>query len=271
MGLVVRMKVTPENLDLGSLERIASISSSVLEALQTVNEHLGGKRALSLVYCFYVHAHSRSRSDAIIVATTPRNVLQRYQQQGGLATDYVAKGMDTDTEPFQFNICEFRNRLRAVGDSRYKFAQVLIDAGYKQSSVCPLVGGGVIGFGGLNQIYKSGNSKDVLPPRFQLELACQFHVAVRRSGLLAKEIGLDDRETETLKFSAEGRSAMDIAYKMNLSQRAIELRLQNIRKKLNALTTAEAIHKGNAYGVFCNVIGPIADESTLEDKYPLLH
>lgn len=56
------------------------------------------------------------------------------------------------------------------------------------------------------------------------------------------------RETEILKYVADGLTAKQIAQCIGLERRTIEIYIQNLRKKLGAKNTAHAI-----YLYFCNI------------------
>lgn len=49
--------------------------------------------------------------------------------------------------------------------------------------------------------------------------------------------------------SVGGKTAMDIADALTVTQRTVELRLQSLRKKLRARTTTEAVYKAICYGI----------------------
>lgn len=59
---------------------------------------------------------------------------------------------------------------------------------------------------------------------------------------------LTHREIEIMKHSASGLTAKEIAKKIGLERRTVEIYMQNLRKKLGAKNAAHAI-----YLYFCNI------------------
>ncbi len=82
-----------------------------------------------------------------------------------------------------------------------------------------------------------------------MDIARQFHHGVKTEGLIAKYFNITDKEKFALEAMAVGKTTADIAVELGLKQRAIELRLQNARKKLRARTTTEAVYKASAYAI----------------------
>jgi DNA-binding CsgD family transcriptional regulator len=81
--------------------------------------------------------------------------------------------------------------------------------------------------------------------------AVTFHDSVMQSDTLASALHrphLSSREVEILQWVAAGKSQMDVADILSISNRTVEVHLRSVRTKLNALTTAQAVGRGISLG-----------------------
>jgi DNA-binding CsgD family transcriptional regulator len=84
-------------------------------------------------------------------------------------------------------------------------------------------------------------------------LAAHMHEAVRRIAFenqagLAR-VDLTERERECLLFTADGRTAADIAGILRCSERTVVFHLENAREKLGVLTRAQAVARAISWGL----------------------
>jgi DNA-binding response OmpR family regulator len=66
---------------------------------------------------------------------------------------------------------------------------------------------------------------------------------VARSALWPKQIGLREREVETLTWAARGKTFWEIGEILGLSKRTVEFHLENARRKLGVATRTQALIK----------------------------
>ena len=66
---------------------------------------------------------------------------------------------------------------------------------------------------------------------------------VARSELWPRNVGLNDREIETLTWAARGKTSAEIAKILDLTKRTVDFHIDNARGKLGAATRTEAVLK----------------------------
>lgn len=66
---------------------------------------------------------------------------------------------------------------------------------------------------------------------------------VARSEIWPKNVGLNDREVESLTWAARGKTSAEIAQILGLSKRTVDFHIDNARAKLGTSTRIEAIIK----------------------------
>jgi DNA-binding NarL/FixJ family response regulator len=69
---------------------------------------------------------------------------------------------------------------------------------------------------------------------------------VARSAVWPKQVGLREREVETLTWAARGKTFAEIAAILGLSKRTVEFHLDNARRKLGVATRTQALIKAAA-------------------------
>jgi DNA-binding response OmpR family regulator len=66
---------------------------------------------------------------------------------------------------------------------------------------------------------------------------------VARSAVWPKQVGLREREVETLTWAARGKTFWEIGAILGLSKRTVEFHLENARRKLGVATRTQALIK----------------------------
>jgi DNA-binding response OmpR family regulator len=66
---------------------------------------------------------------------------------------------------------------------------------------------------------------------------------VARSAIWPKQVGLREREVETLTWAARGKTFWEIGEILGLSKRTVEFHLENARRKLGVATRTQALIK----------------------------
>ena len=70
------------------------------------------------------------------------------------------------------------------------------------------------------------------------------------TGLLGRKLPeLTKREAEVLTWAAQGKSSVDIATILNLSDRTVEFHIKNIMNKLHVVTRVQAVLKASLHGM----------------------
>jgi DNA-binding response OmpR family regulator len=69
---------------------------------------------------------------------------------------------------------------------------------------------------------------------------------VARSAIWPKQVGLRERELETLTWAARGKTFWEIGEILGLSKRTVEFHLENARRKLGVATRTQALVKAAA-------------------------
>ncbi len=225
-------------------------STSLRDALLRTGKAFGLGRIEFLFYGFTVHLHGIKRNDALICHSAAGDEIAiAFQAAGGTMTDVVAAKMPDLAAPFALDIVGLAEHMRATGDPRLAFVDTILDYGVRTAWICPITQGWVGGYGVLNQFYRDRFAEPSIPVEDLAAFAHQFHEEAKRHRLIAKELALRSSQMAILAQVAMGRSAEDLAALYGVSNRAIEKRLQNIRGKLKARNTLEAVYKSTIYGV----------------------
>ncbi len=70
------------------------------------------------------------------------------------------------------------------------------------------------------------------------------------TGLLGRKLPeLTKREAEVLTWAAQGKSSVDIAAILNMSDRTVEFHIKNIMNKLRVVTRVQAVLKASLHGM----------------------
>ncbi|WP_300039474.1 hypothetical protein [uncultured Roseobacter sp.] len=236
------------------LDRIAGIaqrSKTLRDAMLRVASEFGEGRIELLFYGFFVHLHGRDRNDTLICHTAPdkQEIVDAFLAAGGANTDIVASKLEHIVEPYAIDIVAEADRMRETRDFRLAYIEKMLSYDVKTAWICAINDPWVGGYGVLNQFYVDRFAEPAIAVSQLRAFAHKFHEEARRNGLLSKEIGLRASQIELLANVAMGRSADDLADRYCITTRAIEKRLENIRRRLRARNTLEAIYKATIYGV----------------------
>ena len=186
------------------------------------------------------------RGDLINPTTLPASFGPLYAEGGGAAFDPVVQMATSGVDHTVIDLME----LLSTGPDQFRrngFLNAMVEIGcIRLTSVC-LPRGEAVGRIVLSVMEGQGappRSVDALRATLRQMLAC-----FRIHGHIARYFDLKPQELNTLQAVAFGQSAQDIATRDEVSVRSIEFRLQRVRKKLRAMTTAEAVFKASAYGL----------------------
>lgn len=234
-------------------EKIRAIvrdSGSVEQALKRMRAEFGNGRLDHLFWGYSVHLHGVARNDALIADTFDSpDFVQAFVAAGGTSNDVVGNKIKTITQQFQIDIVQLAERQRDTGDARHVFTEAILEFGLKTAWICVLDEPWIGGVGVLNQFYSDRGAEPAIALEHMSEIAHIFHDEIRRHRLIAKMISLRPSQVILLSEVAMGKSASDLADKYEISSRAVEKRLENVRKALKSRNTLEAVYKATMYGV----------------------
>lgn len=188
------------------------------------------------------------RSDLINPTTLPTDIGMKYMEHGGPGFDPVLSMVIGGQNQFSLDI-------QTVLDSRKPqfrkngFLQALLDIGMQKITFCSIPNGEIVGHLVLTIVHAEDHPHATKFEANILEYLRALLRALRKHGHLARYFGIKPKELHTLTRIANGLSSNEVAQESEVTLRAIETRLQNIRKKLRARTTPEAIYKATAYGM----------------------
>jgi len=151
----------------------------------------------------------------------------------------------TLNNPPPFTITEARRKLQPVGSDQWVF-DLLNDYGIRDGFVVP--------YGGWAVVYWS---ERVLGDRFgkdRMMLEAASSAAIHRLNQLTpkkpvRSVNLSPRELAVLEHLVRGLRVRQIARQMGLAVPTVRTHLQNVRKKLNAKTLAQAAMIGVRRGI----------------------
>lgn len=234
--------------------KIVENGTDLAGALTSLSEAMGLPGKHALFYGFYVHVHSALRSDFVMGLSHPDTLFAGtdaealFRSVGGSATDIVAPNLPQMTAPFPVDVRDVADKMRADNDIRLAWTLYYLDRGFQTVWIAPINAPWVGGYGALNHGVAARHAPAPLPEEALIPLAHAFHDAVRKTGMLARHIGLTERELDTLQRFAQGRTTEEIAHLQEVTRQAVDQRMQRARKKLRARNTIEAMYKAMVYG-----------------------
>ena len=202
-----------------------------------------------LVYGFMLHRKSHLRqNDNILYATFERSIRDIGMEDGGALTYQFADVTPRSDVPLFFDLEE---TLHGKGPlySHNKSYRAIYNAGYRHAWVVPFLGVDENGFGLMIMFQDMSPDAQIINVDGLKSYAPLFHREMIKQKKLANHFKLSRKQIEALSWVSKGRTASYVAEKLGISERSIELRLQEARKKLCALTTAEAVYKALAYSI----------------------
>jgi len=218
-------------------------------ALFCLREFLRPYGAEHLTYVLILHPSAYKRGDLMASSTFPMEMWDYYWQSGAMLTDALIEVAPFMAGPTSINL-EMVSEQYRKGSALHKYFTALVTEGWPMVMGYPvLMGDGTYGIAGLGVVCSHHSLKKLREPELYLEAAKALQRCMRVNGHFRRYFALTDKEIDTLERMAKGSSAAETAEILGLKQRTIEMRLQSVRKKLRALTTAEAVFKATAYSI----------------------
>lgn len=228
-------------------EKDIAKANSLRGALFRLQALLGEAATAHLAYTFLLHRNSHIRGDEISSTTMPDTVTRHYWGSGGTNTDPVVEVVPKILAPMAMDLVGVHSDKNLIYYNN-PYLGAIIENGWENMMIYPIIpDDGTSGYSALTLL--GAPDRPVYGDQFYLDLGRRFHHIIKKHGLLSTYFHITAKEREVLEYMATGKTTSDIANQLGLKQRAIELRLQNARKKLRARTTTEAVYKAAEYSI----------------------
>lgn len=243
-GPLLQEKATPNGA--AALNDVIARTNSLRGALFALRTDYPPFRDTHLGFEHVIGGNRHVRGDLINPTTLPASFGALYAEGGGAAFDPV---MQLATSGADHTVLDLMELLSTGPDQfrRNSFLNAMVEIGcVRLTSVCLPRGETV---GRIVLTVMEGQDAPPRPAEAIRDILRQMIVCFRIHGHIARYFDVKPVELSTLQAVAFGQSAQDIAARDGVSVRSIEFRLQRARKKLRAMTTAEAVFKASAYGL----------------------
>ena len=221
---------------------------SLESAVKKFRDFLRPYGVRDIFYGYMPESKSYIKHDVCIAVTFPEEIMDLYLQGGGLTNDPVATDASSPKIYYQHDFRELVKQKQGMMLAHTQFIQGLLDAGYTTAWCFNLHAVEKNGYAAAT-LYQDVEGTPQMDPKELQPFLHTFQKEVIAQGLLSSLFDLTPREIKTLRLTAAGKTAADIAAIENVSSRTIELRLERARSALKARTTAEAVFKASNYGL----------------------
>ena len=228
-------------------------ASTVEQAWSVYSNLMESFGAKSAVYGFFPKTVGRSLSSEVIAMSSHPDEFNRlYLEEGYIDHDPFAQYVMVEDEKSiawsdpradRFRSAKsdlFRNAMRDFGVSVGLTIPVRDDTGWR-------LGGTGISFDFADDL-AGAKSLAAITPKVE-EAAMLFHARVQDGDLLGQIFSLSPRERECLLWVAAGLTNKEIAFRLSLSDKTVELHIRNAIKRLRARNRTHAVARALIYGV----------------------
>jgi len=218
------------------------------EGLNLLKDHLRPCGVGALTYGFMLHVKSHLRGDTVQYTTLSKAIRQAGAQDGGAVIYRFGDLVTKLTAPYFF---DYKAILVGEGPlfSFNKSHKMLYDDGYRYGWIIPFLSQVDNGYGFLMAFQDERDGAPRLEVNQLESYGPLYHKTMIKHKQMARHFKLTQKQSQALANAAKGRTAAYFAGQIGLTERSVELRLQEARKKLHAKTTAEAVYKALAYGI----------------------
>jgi DNA-binding CsgD family transcriptional regulator len=241
--------ILPQNWLLHEL----SLAENMPDGLQILKSNLKSQGVRDIVYTFMLYEKSYVRGDYMLHGTFPPEIRQLYEQSGGGAAFRFGEILAQISAPLFFDIKALLD-IKSPMHSYNSCAPHIYERGYHTAWIIPFSKEDIGGYGFLMLFQDSRSGAPVMDIKQLAKYAPLYHKSMKQHKQMAGYYGLTQKQCEALAGMAKGQTAGDIADHLGLTERSVELRLQEARKKLRARTTTEAAYKALAYGILPNCV-----------------
>jgi DNA-binding CsgD family transcriptional regulator len=186
------------------------------------------------------------------MSSHPEEFNSRYLDQGYIDHDPFGQyAMTEDQRPISWQ--DPRAGKYRTEKSEF-FQNSLRDFGMDYGVTIPVRDASNWKLGGTGVCFEASNDKegDEIVARatpFVESAAMLFHSRVQERDMMRQFFPLSVREKECLLWVAAGLTNKEIAFKLSLSDKTVELHIKNAAKRLNARNRAHAVSRALIYGV----------------------
>ncbi|QDZ00609.1 hypothetical protein FQ775_09570 [Nitratireductor mangrovi] len=234
-------------LDADIILRCIAGRRSIRGALFALRARIPAFGGCHLAYEYMVQRRAYVRNDMIAMTTLPQKFTSLYAPAGGTNTDPIIDKVSAGRSFLQVDLPAVIADVRSKYAGNRFFGALIEDGCVSLASYC-ISGAAGIGYAALTVFEDETQARGRPPTRDMLAVARHIHAGFRRR-LIAAHLDVTEREAMTLAGVAAGRTAEEIGGLEGVTGRSIEMRLQKVRSKLRARSSAEAIYKAVAYGV----------------------
>lgn len=213
-------------------------------------ERLGGK---SVAYGFFPKTIGRSLSSEIVSLSSHSEEFNRLYFEEG----YI------DHDPYAHYCMLEEHKTLPWGDPRadkFKTSRssvvehLMKGCGIEYGVTIPLRDAAGVKLGGTGialDVSEASSSEALLKANLPLieNAAMLFHARVQESDLMRQVFSLSEREKECLLWVSAGLTNKEIAFKLSLSTKTVELHIRNAAQRLNARNRSHAVARALIYDV----------------------
>lgn len=240
----------------GVIDSVRMSDNDIVQELRQANSMAGGLFRLrdclkpygvgQLIYSYMLHEKSFVRNDLVFQGTFEGDMLETFNQHGGVTAYKFGDMLPNMKEPVYYDLEAALSPNHPLF-SYNKATAKAVEWGYKICWIVPFLSLDNYGFGFMMMYQDKDEGAATIEIDKLAHFGALYHHVMWEEKLLAKQFNVSAKEAQTLDLIAKGFSTYDVAEKLGVTERAIEFRLQNARKKLKAKTAAEAIYKATAY------------------------
>lgn len=238
-----------------SLNRITN--SQTVEELQPLLDQLG--RAHGFSHSTYIDVRKvplQGEPLPFFTTTVPEKFLESYLESGMVSFDPVVRRAATTNSPFLWTDCRpFSEGVRkrpGVKTSARRLMDLATDYRFQQGYVVPCHAVDSAGrpASAFVSFYWGGKAEDLqksgaLPPWLRLAVTVYHEKMLELRGLATNDNDpppeLSDREMECLVWSARGKTTVEVASILNITERTIEFHIGNVMQKLGVYNKVHAV------------------------------
>ncbi len=209
--------------------------------------------AKSAVYGFFPKTVGRSIASEVVAMSSHREEFNElYLDEGYIDHDPFAQyAMTEDHRPISWR--DPRAKQFQTEKSEF-FQNAMIDFGMNYGITIPVRDASNWKLGGTGVCFEAGSDKegDEIVARVTplVESAAMlFHSRVQEGDMMRQFFPLSVREKECLHWVAAGLTNKEIAFRLSLSDKTVELHVKNAAKRLNARNRTHAVSRALIYGI----------------------
>lgn len=221
-------------------------AQGLIDGLHMVKTYLKPFGVGDLLYGYMLHAKAHVRNEQLLISTFPKDIRQMFVTDGGTMSFKFGDMLPTMNAPVFYDLKAALNPSDKLF-SYNRSAKKALEYGYEQGWIIPILSEDLYGYGFLMMFQDPDPKAKKLDLETLQHFGLIYHETMRKHKQMAGYFDLSGKQKMVLSGVAKGQTAADLAAKLGLAERTVELRLHEARKKLKARTTSEAVYKASAY------------------------